>query len=329
MRNKFFFILILVLSFDLSNTSAQIRTSTPAQSPLIEAKAISGGVLNGKALSLPKPSYPAAARAVDASGAVNVQVVIDENGDIVSATAVSGHPLLQQAAVQAARASKFSPTILEGQPVRVSGVIVYNFVSPMTLTQIGYELSLAEKSLSLKRFQANSIGGSFPKSWEDEKEDLKKLDSYLNAKNTKGISSPPPASARVPTEKSSPTIRIIGTSGGVSSESYTLDNESIEIIKQLQSKIENRLSPNENVLWSFKLGSVLGKLKAEIENSEETQVNISMLNELSQNTPSGISGSILTKVKEIVEFNQQTLSGAGTKEKLEALIENLRNIKGY
>jgi len=321
MRNKFFFILILVLSFALTNALAQ----TPAQT-----KSISGGVLNGKATSLAKPSFPAAARAVGASGAVNVQVVIDENGDIVSATAISGHPLLQQAAVQAARASKFSPTTLEGQPVRVSGVIVYNFISPMTLTQIGYELSLAEKSLSLKRFQVNSIGGSLPKNWEDEKEDLKKLDSYLNTKNTKGISSSPPALAKVPTEKSSPTIRtVIGISGGISGQSYTLDTESIEIIKQLQSKIENRLSSDEKILWSFKLGNVLGKLKAEIENSEETQASISKLNELSQNAPSGISGSILSKVKEIVEFNQQTPSEAGTKEKLETLIENLRNIKGY
>jgi hypothetical protein len=57
-----------------------------------------------------------------------VQVTIDEQGDIVSATAVSGHPLLRAAAVEAARASKFSPTLLSGQPVKVSGVIVYNFV---------------------------------------------------------------------------------------------------------------------------------------------------------------------------------------------------------
>jgi protein TonB len=91
---------------------------------------VSGGVLNGKAISLPKPPYPAAARAVHASGAVNVQVTIDVNGNVISASAVSGHPLLQQVAVQAARSAKFSPTILSGQPVVVTGVIVYNFVAP-------------------------------------------------------------------------------------------------------------------------------------------------------------------------------------------------------
>lgn len=91
-------------------------------------KQISGGVLNGKATSLPKPPYPPAARAVRAAGAVSVQVLIDENGNVVSASAVSGHPLLRAAAVQAARGARFSPTKLSGQPVKVSGVITYNFV---------------------------------------------------------------------------------------------------------------------------------------------------------------------------------------------------------
>ena len=91
-------------------------------------KQISGGVLNGKATSLPKPPYPAAARAVRAAGAVSVQVLIDESGNVVSASAVSGHPLLRAAAVQAARGARFSPTMLSGQPVKVSGVITYNFV---------------------------------------------------------------------------------------------------------------------------------------------------------------------------------------------------------
>ena len=60
---------------------------------------------------------------------VRVQIVIDENGNVVSAAPVSGHPLLQGAAVAAARASKFTPTKLSGMPVKVSGVIIYNFVA--------------------------------------------------------------------------------------------------------------------------------------------------------------------------------------------------------
>lgn len=88
---------------------------------------ISGGVLNGRAVRLVQPAYPPMARNAHISGQVTVQVLIDENGNVVSAHAASGHPLLQAAAVQAARASKFSPTKLSGQPVKVNGVIVYNF----------------------------------------------------------------------------------------------------------------------------------------------------------------------------------------------------------
>jgi TonB family protein len=102
-------------------------TPTPSRRP---PKTISGGVLNGKATNLVRPIYPPVARAVRASGAVSVQVLVDESGNVVSASAVSGHPLLRPAAVSAARASRFQPTMLSGQPVKVSGVIVYNFLAP-------------------------------------------------------------------------------------------------------------------------------------------------------------------------------------------------------
>lgn len=62
------------------------KSQPPTSSPTI--KVISGGVINGKAIDLPKPAYPAAAWAVKASGAVNVQVTVDENGDVILASAV-------------------------------------------------------------------------------------------------------------------------------------------------------------------------------------------------------------------------------------------------
>jgi protein TonB len=99
---------------------------TPAPTPHAP---ISGGVLNGKAVHLVQPAYPPIARSAHASGQVVVQVLIDENGNVVAAHATSGHPLLQAAAVGAARSSKFTPTKLSGQPVKVNGVIIYNFVA--------------------------------------------------------------------------------------------------------------------------------------------------------------------------------------------------------
>lgn len=112
-----------------SSTGGQEEEAPPPKiTPKPQPKTVSGGVLNGKATSLPKPAYPPAARAVRASGAVAVQVLISESGSVISANAVSGHPLLRAAAEGAARGARFSPTLLSGQPVKVSGVITYNFV---------------------------------------------------------------------------------------------------------------------------------------------------------------------------------------------------------
>jgi TonB family protein len=88
---------------------------------------ISGGVLNNKATSLPQPDYPPAAKAVNAAGTVVVQVTVDENGKVISANAVSGHPLLRAAAVQAAYRARFPPPVLGGEYAKVTGVLNYNF----------------------------------------------------------------------------------------------------------------------------------------------------------------------------------------------------------
>jgi protein TonB len=61
-------------------------------------------------------------------GLVTVAVVIDEEGRVSAAEAVSGPESLREAAVAAARKARFSPTRLSGQPVKISGRLVYNFV---------------------------------------------------------------------------------------------------------------------------------------------------------------------------------------------------------
>ncbi len=100
----------------------------PAPRPLL--KPVSGGVLNGMALALPPPSYPDAARRMRQSGMVQVEVVVDENGKVISARALSGPSILRDVAVEAAYRARFSPTKLSGQPVKVTGQINYNFRLP-------------------------------------------------------------------------------------------------------------------------------------------------------------------------------------------------------
>src|SRR5215217_5856226 len=99
----------------------------PSSAPKPILKPVSGGVLNGTAVYLPAPIYPEAAKRMRTSGVVSVDVVLDENGKVVSASASSGPAILRDAAVQSALKARFSPTKLSGQPVKVSGVINYKF----------------------------------------------------------------------------------------------------------------------------------------------------------------------------------------------------------
>jgi len=91
-----------------------------------------GGILNEKAISKPDPVYPPIAKyssnAAEREGRVTVRVLVGESGTVISASAVSGPALLRSAAVSAARQARFSPTLVNGKPVRVSGVLTYDFV---------------------------------------------------------------------------------------------------------------------------------------------------------------------------------------------------------
>lgn len=111
-------------SFGIVIGRPPVSEPTPAPKQTV----IEGGVLNTKAISKPPPAYPPIARAARASGTVAVRIVVDEGGRVISAAAVSGHPLLQQAAVAAARQARFQPTRLGGRPAKVRGVITYEFV---------------------------------------------------------------------------------------------------------------------------------------------------------------------------------------------------------
>ncbi len=85
------------------------------------------GVINGRAIKLVTPAYPASARSAHATGEVTVRVLIDKEGKVMAAQVVDGDPLLRAAAITAAKATRFTPTWVEGQQVNVMGRIVYNF----------------------------------------------------------------------------------------------------------------------------------------------------------------------------------------------------------
>jgi TonB family protein len=99
----------------------QTNSSTEAVAPA------EGGILNSKAIQLPAPKYPAEAKANHESGEVQVQVLVDETGKVVSAVAIFGPESLRKAAIAAAMLARFKPTIVDGAAVKVSGILTYDF----------------------------------------------------------------------------------------------------------------------------------------------------------------------------------------------------------
>jgi TonB family protein len=117
-----------------NNTRPSI-SPTPSASPIPSPSAppnnrpVNAGVLNGRAVTLPKPAYPPIAKQMRASGQVAVQVFVDETGNVTAAKATTGNSLLRAPAEAAARQSRINPIIVGDRAVKATGIIVYNFIN--------------------------------------------------------------------------------------------------------------------------------------------------------------------------------------------------------
>lgn len=111
------------------NDAEDVRPPEPQPTPRLAPKPlILSQLIASKIVSKPVPPYPPIARAARVQGLVTVEILVDEQGRVISATATNGPAMLREAARQAATLARFTPTQLNGQPVKVSGVISYNFV---------------------------------------------------------------------------------------------------------------------------------------------------------------------------------------------------------
>lgn len=175
LKKSFIFIpsvFLLLNLFPIESHGQKAKLTIPKrkyQKKFLPKKVISFGVINAKAINLVKPEYSPSARFVNVKGSVNVRVLIDETGDVIEAKINRGHPFLIPAALKAARSSKFEPFILEsGQRLKVSGVIVYNFVSnSMNWLELGFN------SDSIRNLQ-----DFLPFDFEGEKEVLRQAENY-------------------------------------------------------------------------------------------------------------------------------------------------------
>jgi TonB family protein len=299
-------------------------------------KTLSGGILNGKAISLPKPSYPPAARAVGASGAVSVQVLINENGDVISATAISGHPLLRAASVEAARGAKFSPTQLQGSPVKVAGVITYNFVGTLQAARLAFVLAHAERTSSFGQYSApESLASQLPEGWDREKQILRSLTFEETPKTPEKVE-------EKPTSKAEPNLSakaqdnnrytIVGEAAfsAASARLYgprKLDSRSLASVRDLSGMIGQRSSVNEPTAWANELGEALGFLVAEAEDQSKFQSNLAMIESLAGRAPSGVVQYSLQRVTEFVEFCKKEGLREDNREDIISKAEMLSNLR--
>lgn len=318
-KQLFLFVSIFLFSFLI----------VPAQTAPTGVKQISAGVLNGKAVTLAKPAYPAAARAVGAQGAVNVKVMIDEEGNVVSAEAVSGHPLLQQAAVQAAQQSKFQPTTLNGQAVKVTGVVVYNFIAPDRATnwlKTGYDLTSVQHAPSLMHIDTNSIDKLFQADWTTEKEHLKRLSEIKQAESSSFT--PPVATGerRVSetTEKRADgtTVRKVVTEFAVKADGGP-NSEQISISESLIASLQSRLGSDEMNLWRFNTGVSLNRALSKQRFTNERQGVLDSLRNQIQSAPSGVSPDYIADLQKMLAILENPKSAPEDRNQIGQIMQKL------
>src|SRR5215813_4080356 len=98
--------------------------ATPAPDNVVR---LTSKLTQGRVLQRVQPPYPISAKQAHIQGSVQVQIDISETGAVTNVTLLSGHPLLRDAALQAARQWLFIPTELNGQRVRAIGLLTFNF----------------------------------------------------------------------------------------------------------------------------------------------------------------------------------------------------------
>lgn len=314
---------IVVLGFSIASAQTEMPVRT-----------VSGGVLNGKAQSLVKPVYPAAARAVKAEGAVSVQVVIDEQGSVASATAVSGHPLLRQAAEQAALQTKFAPTSLSGQPVKVSGIITYNFVGPSSAenwVKTGYDLASFEKFAIANPYSVSAMSAKIPAEWTSEGEQVKQLQKIAQSSN------PSPADLTVKDittlrgEKTTETAEkriegevikkmTVSRAVGVPAEAGA---EQIAVVQNLTSSLQSRLGSDPKAAWQFNLGIALGRAFSNVRDRTDSQILIDALRQQVAAAPADVAPEYLESVNKIIGILESKEKTLEQRQQIGQLLSNL------
>jgi len=307
---------VFVLLFLSINTFSQLtapltppvlKDGTNGTEPLAELFQIGEirGAVNAKAIFLSKPIFTQEARNAGAEGAVRVEITIDEDGNVIAANAVSGHPLLKQPSEEAARRTKFRISRnAEGQAVKINGVLIYNFVIQKAgWSKIGYDLAIIEKIPTLKYLSVPTIAKAFQPEWTTESEMLEKIAEMKRAEVETQTKTPKDIQSLVReyTEKK-PDGTIVKSMTG--EKRLPIPNpptpERISISQNLIASLQSRLGSDEIGLWQFNLGVNLSKALELYRNPNERSNAALILKQFYQNTPQNVSAEVLAELQKLI-----------------------------
>ncbi len=304
MNFKIFAILLLALgavNVFSQNPAPVLTNSTNGEPEEIYKIGDVRGNIKRKAVYLPKPPFPREALEAGADGIVKVEVVIDADGSVVSAKAVSGHLLLFAAAEETARKTKFRRLETTDPNSRETGIMTYNFVIEKAgWLRIGYDLAVIQKAPTLRPFNVPRIAKAFQPEWTGEHEILGKLAEMRRVEmETQNVS--PTADRPVFVRKNAPQ-----TSGTVQSEiraeiRLPIPNpptgERIALAQNLISLLQSRLTGDEANLWRFNLGVSLAKAFEFSRNPNNYASAAAILRQSLDNAPAGTPAETLDALR--------------------------------
>lgn len=281
------------------------------------------GSIKRKAVLLPKPSFPREALEAGADGIVKVEIVIDAPGNVVSAKAILGHPLLFNSAEETARKTKFRSVEPTDENAGETGIITYNFaIEKAGWTKIAYDLAAIQKAPTLRPFNVPRIVRAFDPAWTGEKEILDKLSEMRRVEiETQNPVSDKPVLVRK---------NVPNASGAVVQSSITAEiqlpvrnpptGERIALAQSLTAALQSRLASDELNLWRFNLGIDLAKTFEAARNPNEARNAAQILKRSAETAPNGVSAESLTALQKLIEVLERE---ARTREVSNEIVKSL------
>jgi TonB family protein len=309
MKFKFFTVMFSVLTLGALNIFSQnpapvLRDNSAEFETFYKIGEVRGSIKR-KAAYLPKPSYPRQALEAGADGAVRVEVVIDNEGVVVAAKAVSGHPLLHVVAEETARKTKFRSLEIPDPNLRETGFITYEFaIEKYGWLKIGYDLAIIQKTRALEPFNVPRIVKAFLPEWTGEFELLGKLADLRSAENASQSGTFSPVRPTL-VRKSQPVTR-----GALESSIQTEIRlpapaaptvEQIALAQNLIAALESRLGNDPPNLWRFKTGIDLVKAGETFRNFDD-QSGVQILRQALGSAPPETPAETLTALKRLIEI---------------------------